>query len=331
MKSTAYYEKVNLELAKRIHSLSELASANRDMIDSLELAQIACKTSAPVLITGETGVGKSLLAMAIHYTSPKRTRPCVTLNCGRLADQDIKVRFFGDRHGDDATPGLIAQAENGTLIIDAVDLLPGFVQRDLLSILTSGREAGDAGTKPRNLEARLIATSGGELAQKTARGLFVADLIYCLGEITIRIPPLRERPEDLDALIARALDAANGLHGREVKGLAASARKSLGHYDFPGNVRELFLIIDRAVKNASGDILYVEDLGLAAGSAGGGGHLSADKRFLSLAEMEKRHIAKALLRTGWKRRAAARILGVSETLLNRKIGVYGLEKSGGGE
>lgn len=316
--------------ASGLEIMANLSSKNPEMLHCLELAQLACKSMAPVMITGENGVGKSLLAMAIHYNSPKRALPCVSLKCAQMRDYEIKSRLFGEG---EANPGLLRKAGGGTLIIDAVDQLPGFVQKELLATLMHSSDtavhsgAASSGADKR-LDARLISTSGQELSQKTSAGFFVEDLMYRLGEITIRIPPLRERREDIPDLAAAAITAANRNYRKKVEKLSRTASDFIGHYDFPGNVRELFLIINHAVRETGRDTIYVEDLGLITDAADKNPHLGADMALLPLWEMEKRHINKALLRTGWKKAAAARILRISETMLNRKIKLYGLERGG---
>lgn len=326
MSSTAYYDRTNQQFAENLGEIINLSSRNEEMRNCIEIAHFASKSSTPVMLTGESGVGKSLMAMSIHYTSPKRSRPCVTLNCATLRDHEIKARLFGDSQGVTPSVGLIAKAGGGTLIIDAVDLLPSFVQRQLLAAIMPTESGVAESAVQRLLSARIISTSGNELIKKTATGLFVEELMYCLGEITIRIPPLRERREDMEDLTRDAITVANRRYGREVKGLSNTARDFIRHYEFPGNITELFLIINRAVRAITRDTIYVEDLGLMVDNRNNDPHFNPDMTLLSLSEMEKRHINKALLRTGWKKRAAARILRISQTMLNRKIKLYGLEQ-----
>ncbi len=312
-------------------------SQNEAMRRCLELAKLACKSSAPIMISGENGSGKSILAAAIHNSSARRNRPCITLDCAALGEKAIKKRLFGDNghgeaEGEAHDSGLIGKAEGGTLIIDDVDLLPGFVQRDLLFLL---RESGESETRRSGgafrFGTRLVTTSGGEHARRTAPSLLIEDLLYYLGEITVRIPPLRRRREDIPTLAAMAIATANRAYGKSVAGLSRTALDFLKHYDFPGNVRELFLVMDRGVMGTNRDTLYVEDLGPLVDSTQEDPHLLSDMTLMPLAEMEKRHIDRALLRTGWKKRAAARILRISLTLLERKIEHYGLEKGTPGE
>ncbi len=311
-------------------TMADFSSRSEAMLHCLELARLACTSSAPVLITGEHGSGKNLLAAAIHQSSTRNSRPCVVLDCAALGEKAVKTRLFGDAgdaYGNGGTIGLIAQADGGSLIIDEVDLLPGFVQKHLLGFLrqNSRSEASRSGASFR-FGTRLITTGGGERNRKAGANLLIEDLLYYLGEITLRIPPLRRRREDIPALTESALAAANLAHGKSVGGLSRAAADFVRHYDFPGNVRELFLIIDRAVGGSSRDTLYVEDFGALVDSMEEDPHLLSDMTLMPLAEMEKRHIDRALLRTGWKKRAAARILRVSLTLLERKIALYGLEK-----
>lgn len=324
-----FYPEVNDQSPSPLHPLlSELSSANPEMRHCLDLAVMASQSSVPIMITGETGSGKSFLARSIHASSTRGERACIHLNCAAVHENNIRQRLFGFENrpsapaGNDA--GFIARASRGTLIIDAVDMLPGYVQKELLDLLLDNSMRRD-----RDIEApctRFITTSGSELAQKAASGLFDEELIYHLGEITIRIPPLRKRQEDIADLAGAALRAANALYGKNIKGMSRTAQDFIQQYDFPGNLRELHLIITRAVRESSRDTIYVEDFGLVIDSADKDPHLYPDSTLLPLAEMEKRHINKALLRTGWKKRATARILRISETMLDRKIQLYGLDR-----
>lgn len=309
---------------------SSLNSNSANMVRCMDLAEIVSQSRVPVLITGEGGAGKSLMARHIHNISPRRSRPCVMLKCSGLREREIKARLFGTSSTEaEHRGGLLGEAGGGSLVLDGVEYMSGSVQRELLQILRDSTRVGDSsedgtGTGKR-LGARLISTTrGGPLTG--AAGLFLEELWYGLGEVIIRIPALRERKEDIEPMAVRALRAANRVHGKKVLKLSRSARDFIRHYDFPGNLRELFFIIDRAVRNSVRDTIYVEDLGLAVESQVEDPHIFSDATLFPLADLEKRHINKALLRTGWKRNAAARILHITETSLDRKIKLYNLER-----
>lgn len=309
---------------------SSLGGSSVNMMRCMDLAEIVSQSRVPVLITGEGGAGKSLMARHIHNISPRRSRPCVILKCVGLREREIKSRLFGNKNSEvERRGGLLGEAGGGTLILDGVEYMSGSVQRELLQILRdstrSDDAAGDGTGTGKRLGARLISTSrGGPLTG--ASGVFLEELWYGLGEVVLRIPPLRERREDIEPMAARALRAANRVHGKKVQMLSRSARDFIRHYGFPGNLRELFFIIDRAVRNTTRDAIYVEDLGMVVESQTDDPHIFSDATLLPLSELEKRHINKALLRTGWKRNAAARILRITETMLDRKIKLYGLER-----
>lgn len=307
---------------------ASLASSNAVMSRCLDLAEVVASSRVPVLIIGETGSGKSLMARHIHNISARRSRPCVILKCAGLREREIKSRLFGS---DDTQRlgGLLGEAGGGTLVLDGVEHMSGSVQKELLQILRDNTREGGApeegsGTA-RRLGARLISTSrGGALAG--ASGTLMEELLFGLGEVMIRIPPVRERREDIEHMTIRALRTANRVHGKKVMKLSRTAREFIRHYHFPGNLRELFLLMDRAVRNTSRDTIYVEDFGEAVDLQAESMSPFSDTALLPLAELEKRHINRALLRTGWKRAAAARILRISEAVLDRKIRIYGLER-----
>ncbi len=304
---------------------ARLDTANEEMLHCLELAHIAAHSPTPVLITGENGAGKSLLALHIHQNSPRSDKPCLSLNCATLPGKDFKRIMMGEGRSE---PGIMARADGGTLIIDGVDMLPPHAQQELFLALNNSGGISGRYRQAIAFGPRLISISGSELSQKAANGLFIQELLYGIGEITIRVPPLRNRKEDLPELTRLAIAQANRVHGKNVGGLSRTALDFIQHYHFPGNVRELFLIINRAVRETSRDTIYVEDLGLMVDPVDDDSHNYANLTLLPLFEMERRHIAKALLRTGWKKRSAARLLCIPLSSLERKIKLYRLERGG---
>ncbi|MCL2000279.1 MAG: sigma 54-interacting transcriptional regulator [Planctomycetes bacterium] len=311
-------------------TLADFSSLSEEMSHCLELARLACDSSAPVLIAGEYGTGRKPLAFAIHQSSSKRSHPCVILDCAGLGDNAVKMKLFGAggaSGGYHENLGLLAKVTGGTLIIDEADFLPGFVQKQLLGFLRqNSRVAASISGSLLKVGTRLITTSGGDKDRKSDANLLIEDLLYYLGEITIRIPPLRRRREDLPALTAVAIATANAVYGKNVGGLSSTAADFVRHYDFPGNVRELFRIINRATAGSHRDTLYLEDFGPQVCLTAEEPQLLPDAKFMPLMDVERRHIHQVLLRTGWKKQAAARILCVSQSFLQRKIYLYGLER-----
>lgn len=286
--------------------IDSLVSESEAMRRCLQLADGVVSADVPVMLAGEGGAGKSLLARYIHARSPKRSRPCLNFRCADLGPVELRNRLQG---------GLLAEAAGGTVVFDGVDRMSGAGQRELLYLLSSPewREMANV---------RLFSTVG---TGTEPGAIFTEGLEHLLSESIVRVPPLRERREDVERLSQRALQAANKAQGKRVLGFSRGASEFLLHYDFPGNVRELFFIVSQAVRQARRDVLFAEDFRIstddgAEESGGNGGQL------LSLAEVERRYIGKVLVRTGWKKSAAARVLQISETMLNRKMKLYDLER-----
>ena len=298
-----------------------LSSRNADMLRCLQLAEAVASARVPVMIAGEVGTGKSLLARFIHAKSPYRDRPCLSLGCPNLGATEVKSRLLGGMAG--ATiprrGGLLAGAAGGSLVLDGVSAMSGQGQRELLNILRGGHDSGVD-------RVRLLSTVG------TGGGTdnsFLEELVHILAESMIRIPPLRERREDIEPLATRALRSASRKQRKHVRGFSQGAKDFLLNYDYPGNVRELFIIVGQAVRESRRDTLFVEDFGPVTQVAPTAcGDAQSPPPLLPLAEVEKRHINTVLLRTGWKKKAAARVLQITETMLNRKMKLYRLEREG---
>lgn len=286
------------------------------------LVEHAAPANVPVMLEGETGAGKSLLAGYLHRCSTQSGRPIVVMPCEELRENSVRRRLLGGKNGE-GRGGIVARAAGGTLVFDGVERMDNAAQHELLGVLSefsrTGGENGTTGFASR-LGVRLVSIRG--TSEQDASGVFLDELAYGLGEVIVRVPPLRERRDDMDSLVRLGLKLANAASGRHVSELSSSVRQFFLHYDFPGNVRELFSILDEAVASASGPKIYLEDFG----DGDGGGDILPTEAVTPLAELERRQIYKALLRTGWKRNAAARLLGITETMLNRKISLYYLER-----
>jgi len=291
-------------------------------------------TRAPVLLVGETGTGKELVAKAIHYASADRDRPFVAVNCTALAAGVLESELFGHVRGaftgaERDRVGRFELAGKGSLFLDEVAEIPLDLEAKLLRVLQerSFERVGDA--RPLPLEARVIAATHRDLAALIARGSFREDLFYRLSVVEIRLPPLRDRPEDVPVLVEGLLARINRDLHRKVHYLTPQALERLVGYHWPGNVRELENVLTRAVVLAKGEVLEADLLPLGAppppvpapaSAAAGDGDL------VPLREVERRHIARVLAHTDWNKRRACAILEVSRPTLDRKIDEYGLRR-----
>ncbi|MDR0362278.1 MAG: sigma 54-interacting transcriptional regulator [Planctomycetota bacterium] len=330
MKKTTDTQEINSALARALEFITSLETKNREMRHCLELAQEACLSRAPVLILGESGVGKSLIAQSLHYASPNRADQCVIVDCIRTAPADVDIVIFGiafDRDESNRQEGAIARAGKGTIILDSVDLLPISTQTELLRVLQFGKYRLVGSDKEHDAYARFVATSSANLAEKMAGGLFREDFLYAIGEVTLRIPPLRSRAEDIPTLINACILSANRRYGKNVVSISKTALDFLKRYELPGNIRELNRIINRAIIDLQRDTIYIEDLGFQVDPPANPAAFGAD--ILSLEEVERLHIVKAVAHAKGNVRAAARILRVTEAALRRKMENYHINAENG--
>jgi NtrC-family two-component system response regulator AlgB len=295
--------------------------------DALAVAARVAQTDATVLLYGETGSGKGVIARHIHALSARRSRPFVTVNCAVISPSLVENELFGHARGaftgaDATRVGHVEAAGNGTLFLDEVGDLPRDAQGKLLRLLEEGEYVRVGDTEPRRADARVIAATHDDLRAAVAAGAFREDLFYRLNVVTLRVPPLRERREDIPDL-ARAIVADLGAtHRRDAPALTPAAEAALVAYAWPGNVRELCNVLERAVILASGpaitpDLLPEELRSAAPPPSKGDG---ADD---SLEAAERRHIAAVLARAPTLD-AAAKALGIDPSTLYRKRERYGL-------
>jgi transcriptional regulator with PAS, ATPase and Fis domain len=237
-----------------------LVSASARMARVLELARRAAQANAKVLITGESGVGKDLLAREIHDASPRRARPFIAVNCAGLPETLLESELFGHVRGSFTgayrdRPGKLQLAHGGTLFLDEVGEMSLRMQALLLRFLENGEIQMVGDGQARTLEVRIIAATNRNLAERVAAGEFRQDLLYRLRVIHIVVPPLRERPEDIPALVEHFLQRA----ARPMM-CAADAEQALRRYKWPGNIRELQNVIEQAICLASGSTIMLTDL-----------------------------------------------------------------------
>ncbi len=295
------------------------------------LRQIA-PTSASVLITGESGTGKELVAKALHNNSPRRSKPFVALNCAALSDNILESELFGHIKGaftgaDRERKGWFEHANGGTLFMDEVGDIPIATQVKLLRALESGEIVRVGTNEPIKVNVRLISATNRDLAEAIATGGFRQDLYHRLKVVSVKLPPLRDRREDIDLLIDHFLKEFTTSHEKKITSITPAARKILRHYHWPGNVRELKNVVESMVVIDYDGVVdlddLTEDLQSDAASITGDRHEGVD-HFIgkSLEEIEKHYITETLKLSAGNREEAAKMLGIGERTLYRKLKEY---------
>jgi DNA-binding NtrC family response regulator len=308
-----------------------LESASPVMQRVLATAQQVAASDASVLLTGESGTGKNVLANAIHQWSPRRGGPFIIIACTTLAEHLLESELFGHVKGAFTgawkdKPGRLEAAQSGTVFLDEVGELPPDLQAKLLRFLEEHRFERVGGSDTITIDARVIAATNRDLEEQVGAGRFRQDLFFRLNVIGIRVPALRERPEDLSALADHILHVLCARHRRSALRLAPESREAVAAYRWPGNVRELLNALERAVVLARGDTIRPEDLPdqLLAPAPAPPGSAATPGAALSLEELERQHIQQVLAEASTLEEAAAR-LGINPTTLWRKRRRYGIE------
>lgn len=305
----------------------ELFARSSGMREAVSLAERVSSTDANVLITGESGTGKDVLASFIHAKSARAAQPLAKIDCATLPGELIEAELFGYERGaftgaTEAKPGRFEAAHKGTIVLDEIAHLSTDAQAKLLRVIETREFERLGGRKTIKLDVRLIALTNVDLPGAVKAGRFREDLLYRLDVIHIRVPPLRERQEDLSRLIRYFLKQYATKHGRRIESASAAALALLEAYDYPGNARELANVVERAVIVANGKRLEEEDLPSHIKAA-----VSArrqQERPPSLAQLEAAYIAEMLAATKGNKTECARILGISRKNLYEKIERYKL-------
>ena len=294
-------------------------------------------TEATVLITGESGTGKELVARAIHEGSARAQKPLVVVNCAALAENLLESELFGHERGsftgaDKRRDGRFVQADGGTLFLDEIGEMPLPLQAKLLRALQQGEVQRVGSDTPIHVSVRVIAATNRNLREEVDQRRFREDLYFRLNVITIEVPPLRARAEDIPLLAAHFLQRYAERNRKTIKGFAPQALDAMLRYPWPGNVRELENAVERAVILCTGDLITGRELPLSIATAEeepaatpppdtGAGSLAG----LSLDELERRAILDTLHQTGDNKSEAARRLGITRATLHNKLRKYGLE------
>jgi two-component system response regulator HydG len=288
-------------------------------------------TTATVLVTGESGTGKELVARAIHQNSPRTRKHFVAVNCAALSEGLIESELFGHVKGAftgaaTSKEGRSVYADGGTLFLDEVGDMPLATQAKLLRVLETREVQPVGGNAVQKVDIRLVSATNRDLDLMVKEGTFREDLLYRLRVVTLRLPALRERKDDLPLLIEHFIAEFARTHGSAVRGITPEARTLLQRYEWPGNVRELRNVIENMVLLARGDMLEVGDVPEqvkpgAPSPSGGGGYDLAGR---SMAEVERDLIEANLALSQGNREKTAKLLGMGERTLYRKLKEYGL-------
>jgi len=298
-------------------------------------AETAARSDSTVLLTGESGTGKDVLARLIHSKSTRQSMPMITVNCGALPETLFESEFFGHERGaftgaSSLRRGLLEASDGSTLFLDEIGDMPLVMQVKLLHFLEQGRFRRVGSTRDQNADVRVIAATNRNLPQEVKRQRFRADLFYRLNVVSLHVPPLRERPEDIPALIDFFLDLYRKRFVRPNLDLSTEARQHLYSYAWPGNVRELRNCLERAAAISPSDTIETnqipslssEPVGVAVHRAAQATEAIPQSAAVTLEELEREHILRVLNESDGNRERTAAILGISSRTLYRKLREY---------
>ncbi len=327
----------------KIYRLDQMVAKSPAMLKIFQLIPRISGSTSSILITGESGTGKELIARAIHNLGPRKDRPFVAVNCGGIPENLLESELFGHVKGAftgaiQDKQGLFSLAHGGTLFLDEIGELPMTLQVKLLRVVQQKTFMPLGSTVERDVDVRIIAATNRDLEKEVMRGGFREDLYYRLNVITIRTPPLRERPEDIPLLVQYFLDKYSTEQGKTVQGISSFAMKALVKYPFPGNVRELENIIERSVALSTSNLILPESLSLARyKQEKSAPTVSGDPDTFEpilpengmnldgfLGRVEKKLLAQALERTNGVKVEAARLLGLNFRSFRYRLAKYGL-------
>lgn len=308
-----------------------IVGQSKKMLELFELVGAVASSDANILVLGENGTGKEMIANAMHTQSGRAEGPFVKINCAALPKELIEAELFGYRRGaftgaftDKA--GLLAMAEGGSLLLDEIGEMPSYLQAKLLRVLQEREFRPIGSDRSVRVDFRLICATNVDVEAALKDGRLREDLYFRINTITVRVPPLRERLEDLAPLCQHFLTLYNARHGRALRGVSPAAYHRLMQHRWPGNVRELENVIERGVLVARGQDLQPEDLPDSVVVTSGGVAAPADllPATATLAEIERMAILQALQRTNWNKQDAAQLLGLYRPTLYSKMKKHGI-------
>jgi len=308
------------------HQFSNIIGRSESMLAVFKMIETVARTNSTILLTGESGTGKGLVAQAVHFHSLRRDKPMVSLNCGALPENLLESELFGHMRGaftgaDSNKKGLLEVAERGTVFLDEIGEMSAVLQVKLLHVLQERRFRRVGGIEELQADIRVIAATNQDLGKAIAEGRFREDLFYRINVIPISLPPLRERREDITLLAEHFVQKYNEQMGKSIHGISHDAMDLLTGYDWPGNIRELENVVERAVALEPTPAILPDSLpnGIRGESAravvpASGGETLPDSGFdleAHVKEIERGYIAQALERAGGVQVKAAELLGMS--------------------
>ncbi|NDY43163.1 sigma-54-dependent Fis family transcriptional regulator [Dissulfurirhabdus thermomarina] len=328
------------ESPDKVHRLDRMVARSPAMLKIFQMVPKVAASTSSVLITGESGTGKELVARAIHNLGPRKDRPFVVVNCAGIPENLLESELFGHTRGaftgaEHEKKGLFATAHGGTIFLDEIGELPLTLQVKLLRVVQERAFTPLGSTREVRVDVRIVAATNRSLEDEVMEGRFREDLYYRLNVITLHIPPLRERPEDIPLLVQYFLDRYATEQGKTVQGISSYAMDALVNYPFPGNVRELENIIERSVALSASNLILPESLSLArfkerqgrrGPAAGPEPELPPEGLDLDayLGAVERTLLEKALERTGGVKTEAAKLLGLNFRSFRYRLAKYGL-------
>ncbi len=317
----------NEALKKRVTSLEnieDIVGSSNAMLKVLRDVENVAQSNSSVIITGESGTGKELIARAIHSNSARKYFPLITVHCGALSEDLLESELFGHEKGAFTgamfnRKGRFEMADGGTIFLDEIATISGKMQIELLRVLESKTFVRVGGNKEIKSDFRVICATNRDLKKLVEQGSFREDLYYRLNVVNITVPPLRERPEDIPLLVNHFIKKYCTSMSRDLISISPAALKRIEMYDFPGNVRELENMIERAIVVGNGKEIRLKDLPLEK-------DLVSDSNE-SLSEIERKYILQTLINCNWNISRAAKILQVDRVTLYNKIKKYNLRST----
>ena len=321
-------------LQQRLGDKVRIVGQSRSVGEIVEQISLAAPTNATVLVRGESGVGKELVAAALHHASQRRDGPLICLNCAALSPTLLESELFGHEKGaftgaTQRKQGKFEAADGGTLMLDEIGEMNAEIQAKFLRVLEGHPFERVGGHEPIEVDVRVVAATNRDLQAMVREGKFRQDLFYRLHVVEILVPPLRDRGKDCLQLAEHFLEQFNREMGRKIEGFTDSAKKRLLAHDWPGNIRELKNVIERAVVLNTKSMIDADDLALTSAAedrADDGGRAALPVE-MSLAELEQQHIRKVLQHTDGNKSRASAILGIERSTLDRKLKRFSKPKS----